>query len=220
MPAKSRSLPEGSAAAADQSAPLALASVPPHPPSDHAAMLHSWMRLSERLAHCTKSLQENWSRQAAAHGLGHWPMVVLWACHQQAGQPPSQGDLAELLGVSSAHISGLVEQLRQQGLLEGRRDPADRRRQTWRLTAAGQTTMAMVINTLGGWAEGLETHLSARRRRSLERLLARLSQALAATSSAPPSAAGKAAARPMPHAAHDGPPSPRLSTAVGRKGVA
>jgi DNA-binding MarR family transcriptional regulator len=53
----------------------------------------------------------------------------------------SQLELAQRMGMSPAQISGLVEVLRQRALLVSERSPRDRRRQTWRLTAAGEKVL-------------------------------------------------------------------------------
>lgn len=50
----------------------------------------------------------------------------------------SQVELAEVLGISPAQTSGLVERLRQRGWITPHRDPHDRRRQCWIVTDAGR----------------------------------------------------------------------------------
>ena len=50
----------------------------------------------------------------------------------------SQVELAEVLGISPAQTSGLVERLRQKGWITAHRDPHDRRRQCWIVTDAGR----------------------------------------------------------------------------------
>jgi DNA-binding MarR family transcriptional regulator len=62
--------------------------------------------------------------------------------------PKDQSGLADELAVSPAQISGLVERLRSQGLIESSSVGGDRRRQAWRLTAAGQQVTARVVNVV------------------------------------------------------------------------
>ncbi|PHS08369.1 MAG: hypothetical protein COA78_12835 [Blastopirellula sp.] len=63
--------------------------------------------------------------------------LVLSICHQYQQTPPAQRVLVEKLAVSAPQVSNLVEHLRQQGYIEGHRDPNDRRRQVWVLSPAG-----------------------------------------------------------------------------------
>ena len=55
--------------------------------------------------------------------------------------PQSGNGLAELLGVSSATVSGLIDRLVERGLLERREDPADRRVRLVTPSPAGQQMM-------------------------------------------------------------------------------
>ncbi len=71
----------------------------------------------------------------------------------------SQQDVAAALAVSPAAVSGLVEQLRRRGLMEGWRAESDRRRQLWRLTPAGVDVLDAVLCDLAAWAATLEARL-------------------------------------------------------------
>ena len=76
-------------------------------------------------------------KMAAAAGLNDCQLLLLWeiACREQAH---SQLELAERLGISTAQVSGVLQQLARRALIEGRRTPADRRRQVWCTTPAGR----------------------------------------------------------------------------------
>jgi len=72
-----------------------------------------------------------------------------------------QGDLAMSIGVSPALMSGTVERLRQQGLIEMHRVPVDRRRQVWRTTERGQHLLGALRPALVALAEQIDAHLPA-----------------------------------------------------------
>ena len=74
------------------------------------------------------------AEHAATIGLTDAELLVVWL----AVRGMVQGDLATAIGVSPALMSGTVERLRQQGLIEMHRSPVDRRRQVWRTTPRGQ----------------------------------------------------------------------------------
>lgn len=57
-----------------------------------------------------------------------------------------QADLAEQLVVSPAQVSGAVERLRSLGLVERLQHQRDRRRQLWRVTAAGDALLGRIVD--------------------------------------------------------------------------
>jgi DNA-binding MarR family transcriptional regulator len=80
----------------------------------------------------------------AAFGLKEAEFRLLWVLFA-ASSEPDQTQLAERLGCSPAQVSGLVEQQRALGRLEGRAAAGDRRRQVWRLTAAGRALVEQIV---------------------------------------------------------------------------
>src|SRR5699024_6079634 len=79
------------------------------------------------------------------HDLSDVEMSLLWQCHRAIPVGQGQIELATAMSVSPAQISGLVEQLRERGLLAGCRDPRDRRRQVWQVTPAGNHLLEQVL---------------------------------------------------------------------------
>jgi DNA-binding MarR family transcriptional regulator len=67
---------------------------------------------------------------------------LLLACAAELGEACRQSDLVERLGCSPAHVSGVVERLRQRGWMTADRPVGDRRRQCWRVTPAGSSALA------------------------------------------------------------------------------
>ena len=78
---------------------------------------------------------------------------LLWLLAQpRDGRPGNatfdQAELAELLVVSPAQVSGAVERLRSLGMLDRTTDQRDRRRQLWRLADGGRELLAAVVTSV------------------------------------------------------------------------
>ena len=95
-----------------------------------------------------KSLRQLQERWAETHGLSEGRMGVMFRLFR-AGDCPL-GDLAENLESTPRNITGLVDHLERDGLVERVPDPQDRRSVRARLTAAGRERIE------GIWREGLE----------------------------------------------------------------
>jgi DNA-binding MarR family transcriptional regulator len=93
-------------------------------------------------------LQERWADQ---HGLSEGRLAVMFRL-LRCGETPL-GNLAEDLDTSPRNVTGLVDHLERDGLVERVPDPEDRRSVHARLTEAGR----MRID--GIWKEGLEHHV-------------------------------------------------------------
>jgi len=83
---------------------------------------------------------------------------LLWLLSQQgAGRAGNaafdQAELAELLVVSPAQVSGAVERLRSLGMLERTTDQHDRRRQLWRLADGGRQLLSAVVASVADLGE-------------------------------------------------------------------
>ncbi len=143
-----------------------------------AELAINWLQLVERLAMCSRLMRAELDARLDACALNPSQFSLLWACHQESAGV-GQRELAELLAVSPAHVSGLVEQLRRRRLLAGHRPAADRRRQLWRLTPLGRETVETVLTELRSWSAELERHLPSDASRALERLVDQLSAAVA-----------------------------------------
>jgi DNA-binding MarR family transcriptional regulator len=80
---------------------------------------------------------------------------LLWLLSQPGdGRPGNaafdQAELAELLVVSPAQVSGAVERLRSLGMLDRTTDQRDRRRQLWRLADGGRQLLSAVVASVAG----------------------------------------------------------------------
>jgi DNA-binding MarR family transcriptional regulator len=120
-----------------------------------------WIELAERLLLCGRMLRGELTRQLGRWQLSEPAFSVLWFCRQNPPGGISQSDLVAGLAVSPAQVSGLVEQLRQAGLLRDHQVRTDRRRKFWRLTAAGEARLVSIVSGLAEWASDLNGRLPA-----------------------------------------------------------
>jgi DNA-binding MarR family transcriptional regulator len=90
-------------------------------------------------------LQERW---AEMHGLTEGRLAVMFRLFRCG--PTPLGDLAEDLDTTPRNITGLVDNLERDGLVERVPDPEDRRSVRASLTEAGKTRIQTI------WKEGME----------------------------------------------------------------
>lgn len=152
---------------------------PATPSTTPEQSLLGWIEVLEGVAASTRRVRHELTRALAVHGVGESQFSILWICHQAPGEGISQSDIAGRLAISTAHVSGLVEQLRRAGWLDGHRDVADRRRQVWRTTAAGQDFIAALVASLAAWLRRAEPGLARIDAAQLHDLTERLGQTLA-----------------------------------------
>ena len=121
----------------------------PEPPGDRVLRLIHWTSAAGR------SLRRQLAATAAELELSDHELLVVWLC---SSAPRIQVELATAVGVSPAQMSGMVERLRQRGLVEVHRQPLDRRRQFWRTSEAGGELLKAAVSL---W-EQLEASLGER----------------------------------------------------------
>jgi DNA-binding MarR family transcriptional regulator len=100
---------------------------------------------------------------------------VLWVIALQPGM--SQQAVADLLGAPPSRLVALVDDLEKRGLVERRRNPADRRHYALHLTAAGEQIMQKLAAASIVHEESMIAPLSATERRQLNGLLTKLAAA-------------------------------------------
>ena len=93
--------------------------------------------LLKRLGHAAKERAlAAYEQQTGLHPYHHAVLAVL-----DEGSRETQGAIADALGYDRGQLVGLLDELEERGLVERRRDPADRRRQIVQMTPAGRKTL-------------------------------------------------------------------------------
>jgi DNA-binding MarR family transcriptional regulator len=96
----------------------------------------------------------------------------------------TQQTLADQLLVTKGNVCGLIDRLSEQGLVERRADPEDRRANLLFLTAAGRTLAEQVVPAHQRVLSGLMGGLDDQEQRQLLALLRKLDRSLAETNGA------------------------------------
>jgi DNA-binding MarR family transcriptional regulator len=107
-------------------------------------------------------------------GLNPYHHAVLIALEEDSHD--TQGAIADALAYDRGQLVGLLDELEEQGLVERRRDPGDRRRQLVRLTADGRRTLRRLRALSERLENDLLAPLSEAERKQLHDLLLRLAQ--------------------------------------------
>jgi len=98
-------------------------------------------------------------------------VVALRLLHERGPMP--QHGLGAALSLDPSNVVGLLNELEERGLVERRRDPADRRRHIVSLSAAGTAELTQTYSRLGLAEDKLFSALTAGERATLHQLLVR-----------------------------------------------
>jgi DNA-binding MarR family transcriptional regulator len=107
-------------------------------------------------------------------GLSPYHHAVLIALDEDSHD--TQGAIADALAYDRGQLVGLLDELEEQGLVERRRDPEDRRRQLVRLTPDGRRTLRRLRALSHKLEHDLLAPLDEGERNQLHDLLLRLAQ--------------------------------------------
>ncbi|MFD9373397.1 MarR family winged helix-turn-helix transcriptional regulator [Streptomyces sp. NPDC060020] len=132
---------------------------------------HPPQRLGLLLAWHGAVTQTRMRRALGAAGLT--PRHAMTLMHLEGG-PIGQRALAERLEVDPSVLVGILNDLEGDGLVERRRDPADRRRHNVAITAAGEAALRKTNAALDEVEGGMFAGLSEQERELLRGLLDRV----------------------------------------------
>lgn len=143
-----------------------LASAPARPPKE---LVSSPTFLLHRL---TWAMKEGKLEAFEPTGLNpmHYAVLALLA----EGARETQATIADALGYDRSYLVGVLDDLDERGLVERRRDPADRRRHLVNLTPAGEETLAQLREVTASFENKFLAPLDAAEREALRALLRQL----------------------------------------------
>ena len=132
-------------------------------------LLSSTVFLLKRLGLAVKESARQALEETGLHGQHHAVLSLL-----AEGERPQQGTIADALGYDRSQLVGLLDELEDQGYLERRRDPRDRRCHLVTLTPAGEQALARLREILGSVEDEFLAPLGGEQRETLHRLLLEL----------------------------------------------
>lgn len=128
------------------------------------------LRLCFQLLALSSAIDRDCATRLAPHGLSEGRFVVLFLLHGAGGMLPPH-ELAERAGVTRATISGLLDGLQRDGLLQRHSDAEDGRRLQIVLTARGRRLADELFDQHTQWIGGLFNGLDSSEQAQLSLLL-------------------------------------------------
>jgi DNA-binding MarR family transcriptional regulator len=138
----------------------------PGPPRE---LLDSTTFLLKRLGMAVKERTGDAFESTGVTGQHFGVLLVL-----DEGARDTQGSIADALGYDRSVLVGLLDELEDRGLVERKRDPADRRRHLVRLTESGSTAIESFRSITASVEQEFLASLTADERDALHGLLLKL----------------------------------------------
>jgi DNA-binding MarR family transcriptional regulator len=126
-------------------------------PHDHKDELRLWLRLFT----CKEVIETEVRRRLRDSFDVTLPRFDLMAQLDRTPKGMTLGELSRRMMVSNGNVTGLVDRLVEQGLINRRPSPRDRRAQIVSLTAAGRKFFRAMARTNGDWIGEIFADLSA-----------------------------------------------------------
>ncbi|WP_313440746.1 MarR family transcriptional regulator [Stenotrophomonas sp.] len=133
------------------------------------------LRLCFQVLSLSSAIDRDCATRLAPHGLSEGRFIVLFLLHG-AGGTLSPHELAERAGVTRATISGLLDGLQHESLLQRKHDAEDGRRLQIVLTARGRRLAEDLFNQHTQWIGGLFNGLDTTEQAQLAQLLMKVWQ--------------------------------------------
>jgi DNA-binding MarR family transcriptional regulator len=134
-------------------------------------LVRSTTFLLKRLGFAAKERSLAAYESTGLHPYHHAILVTL-----DEGSRETQGSIADALGYDRGQLVGLLDELEEQGLLERKRDPQDRRRHVVTMTAEGKRMLKRLRALAGEIEDDFLEPLGEKERASLHALLLRLAE--------------------------------------------
>ena len=138
-------------------------------PGDHVAELRLWLRLLT----CATMIESEVRRRLREHFDTTLPRFDVLAQLDKAPDDMTLGELSQRMMVTNGNVTGLVDRLVTEGLIDRRASPRDRRVQIVKLTPAGRKTFRAMAKANGDWISEVFADLAADDVEALMRLLAK-----------------------------------------------
>ena len=134
-------------------------------------LVASSLFLLKRLGMAAKEQSLDAYEQAGLHPYHHAILAAL-----DAGAHETQGAIADALGYDRGQLVGLLDELEEAGLVERRRDQADRRRHVVQMTPEGKKELGRLRRLSAQLEDEFMSSLSEDDREHLHGLLLRLAE--------------------------------------------
>src|SRR4030081_3215190 len=153
----------------DRAVPLDAETKVAERPHDHRDELRLWLRLFT----CKEVIETEVRRRLRDSFEVTLPRFDLLAQLDRAPKGMTLGELSQRMMVSNGNVTGLAERLVEQGLLDRRPSPNDRRSQIVSLTAEGRRAFRAIARTHEDWIAEMFAGLDAADIEALMGLLAK-----------------------------------------------
>lgn len=134
------------------------------------------VRVWLRLLTCTHLIERGVRQRLREEFDQTLPRFDLLAQLFRAPEGLTMGELSRRLMVTSGNVTGLVDRLVKEGMVERRASETDRRAQTVRLTKAGETAFGEMAPAHLGWVQEMMAGMSRKDLAALYELLGNLKQ--------------------------------------------
>jgi DNA-binding MarR family transcriptional regulator len=143
--------------------------------ADEQLSLRLWLHLIK----CSRAVESMiGSNLRRAHGQSLTRFDVLSQLDRCAEKWATVGELARLMMVSSGNITALLDRMAEEGLIERRASPDDRRSQRVHATRQGQRLFEAMVRDHARWVEGALRDLPRRDKERLIELLVAVRRAV------------------------------------------
>jgi DNA-binding MarR family transcriptional regulator len=138
-------------------------------PHDHRDELRLWLRLFA----CKEVIESEVRRRLRERFNVTLPRFDLMAQLDRTPKGMTLGELSQRMMVSNGNVTGLVDRLVEQGLVDRQPSRTDRRAQIVRLTTEGRRFFRAMARENGGWIGDMFADLPQNEIETLLRLLAK-----------------------------------------------